>query len=248
MARSKRVRTALQWSISLALIAAVFGASFMAAFFYGLGKEFKADALQSPMLKGKPLDAAQAFAKAQGLTLAIRERKTSADAAAGVILDQDPPVGTPMRKAQPVFVVVSAGKAAVEAPALAGLPQRDAESKLAALKLKAGQYSFMQSSSQAGKILAQSPEAGAPLIEGESVALLIGRTPPPARFVMPDLRGRTADDARAFFTAKNFAVSLDGPGGGKVRRQFPPAGAPLIAGTQVRLESGITDLSDVGTN
>src|SRR6185369_11708845 len=204
MFRSNRMRTALKWSAYLALLAAVFGGSFMTAFFYGLGKEFKAEALQSPMLKGKPLDAAQSFAKAQGLTLAIKERKTSAEAAAGVILDQEPPPGTPMRKAQPVFVVVSAGKAAVEAPALAGLPQRDAESKLAALKLKAGQYSFLQSSGQAGKVLAQSPEAGAPLIEGESVALLIGRTPPPVRYVMSDLRGRTADDARAFFTAKNF--------------------------------------------
>lgn len=242
------MRTALKWLAFVTLLAAVFGGCFLWAFFYGLGKEFKADALQSPMLKGKPMDSARAFAKAQGLTLAVRERRTSAEAAAGVILEQDPPPGTPMRKAQSVFVVVSAGKETVPAPALAGLPQRDAESKLVALKLKPGQYSFLQSSSQAGKILAQSPEAGAPLIEGESVALLIGRTPPPERFIMPDLRGRTADEARALFIANKFRVSLDGPGDGKVRRQFPLAGAPLVAGSQVRLESGITDLSDVGTN
>ena len=54
---------------------------------------------------------------------------------------------------------------------------------------------------------------------------------------MPDLLGRSTDAVRDFLGGQGFTVQIEGPGSGVVRKQFPLPGTPLLAGTQIRIES-----------
>ncbi len=232
--------------LKLGFYTGVFGGAFTWFFLSGLGRQFDRASGQAPPLEGLPLEVVKNTAAARGLRVTVREFRASASAPKGTVLVQEPPAGTAMRAAQAITLVVSAGKEAVTAPPLAGLDPRDAESRLAALKLVAGRASYITDEAGAGKVLGQSPPPGTALIEGEPVSLLIGRAPPPARFVMPDLRGRSAAEVVNFFNRKKFLVQVEGPAAGRVTRQFPAAGGPLTAGTQVRLESSDEDPADPG--
>jgi serine/threonine-protein kinase len=233
----KFLKPALQWGVFLAVLGALFLLAFWLMFFKGLERDFQSAGRVVPSLAGKALPEAEALSRAQGLNVKIRDRQPSATLPAGVIISQEPPAGTPTRAAQQILLVVSAGKSVVAMPAVTGLVLRDAESQLDALKLKLGQVSTYYSQAQAGKVIAQSPPTGSSRIEGEKVALLVGKSPLPARFVMPDLVGRSTDAVRAFLGGQGFTVQIEGPGSGVVRKQFPLPGAPLLAGAQIRLES-----------
>lgn len=227
----------LQWGALLAGLGGVFALAFWLMFFRGLEQEFQGASRVIPGLVGKPLGDAEAITRSKGLGVRIRERQPSATIPAGVIISQEPPADTPAREAQQIQIVVSAGKAVVTMPAVAGLARTDAEAQLAARGLKIGQVSSLYSQAQGGKVVAQSPGPGASLIEGEKVALLVGKAPLTARYLMPDLIGRPTDGVRQFFSARGFTVKIEGPGSGAVRKQYPVAGAPLLAGSQVVLES-----------
>jgi serine/threonine-protein kinase len=227
----------LRWGALLVFLGAVFTLAFWLMFFKGLERDFQSAGREVPALTGKTLNDAEALCRVKNLAVKIRERQPSATIPSGVIISQEPPAGTPTRVAQQILLVVSAGKAVVAMPGVTGLAQRDAESQLAALKLNIGQLSNFTSQAQAGKVIAQSPAPGSSLIEGEKVALLVGKAPLPSRYVMPDLIGRPTDGVRQFFAGQGFAVKIDGPGSGVVRAQFPPPGMPLNAGTQVVLDS-----------
>lgn len=80
-----------------------------------------------------------------------------------------------------------------------------------------------------------------------------GTTPTPTGPVLPDLIGYTRELALRKLAARGLEGSVDhvavdptGPGArhvGRVVRQSPPAGAPLVAGTSVRLFIGLADRS-----
>jgi beta-lactam-binding protein with PASTA domain len=227
----------LQWGVFLTVLGGFFMLAFWLMFFRGLEQEFQSASRVIPGLVGKPLSDAEAITRSKGLGVHIHDRLASATIPAGVIISQEPPADTPAREAQLIQIVVSAGKAVVVMPAVAGLNRPDAEAQLANRGLKIGQVSLLYSQAQEGKVVAQFPVPGASLIEGEKVALLVGKTPLTARYLMPELIGRSTDAVRQFFSARGFPVKIEGPGSGVVRKQFPPAGAPLLAGSQVVLES-----------
>lgn len=248
VAASPRVRRLASALVQGALLAGVFGLAFGFFFIQGLGRQFDRSSLVAPQFTGQPVEVARNGAQARGLRIQVREYRADPVAPRGTVLAQEPPAGTAIRAAQTLSLVVSAGKEAVEVPPLSGLNQRDAESRLAARKLMPGQLSWVYDREQTGKVLAQSPPPGAALIEGEPVSLLVGRAPQPRRFVMPDLKGRATTDTVAFFNRNKFLVQVEGPGDGKVTRQFPAAGAPLAEGTQIRLESSPDDLEEIGAS
>ena len=84
----------------------------------------------------------------------------------------------------------------VEVPQVTGLPEQDARNQVLAAGLRVGQVTQAPSDvSQIGRITSSSPPVGQEIEERSTVSLVVGSGP--ASVVVPDLEGKTLEEARA---------------------------------------------------
>lgn len=123
----------------------------------------------------------------------------TADAPAGSVVAVDPEPGTPMRPGRTVRVSVALppGSVAPTAiPRLIGLDQDAVAARLAEEGLELGRRVAVHAAAPAGVVLAQAPAAGATVGRGSVVDVVASLGPAPERTFVPDLVGRSLDDAR----------------------------------------------------
>ncbi len=164
-----------------------------------------------------------------------------ADEPAGTILKQSPSAGRSVEPGATVTLTVSRGPRTIELPDLSDYEYRDAENEIRRLDLNVGetQYEFSDTVLQ-NDVIRTDPPAFSSLGEGETVTLYVSLGPETEQSVMPDLVGRTEQDAIAAIEALGLTYGgtrtqeSDKPAG-EVVNQSVPQGIEVDKGTQVVL-------------
>jgi eukaryotic-like serine/threonine-protein kinase len=133
-----------------------------------------------PSLIGRTVAAASQAAAALDLRVIVAQRRPDPTAAAGTVLEQDPPAGGRLSKGGSLKVIVSQGTGIV--PDLQGLSIIAATSRLEAVGLKMGRAieSYGLGSETAGKIMSQLQPPGTHLTPGESIDVVVSKGPMPS--------------------------------------------------------------------
>lgn len=162
---------------------------------------------------------------------------------AGTVISQDPPANTPVRENRTVWVRLSKGPEMVEVPDVIGMTRRQAEAYLAenGLKGEVRGYQFSDRIPQEA-VVEQAPAAGGFLQRGATVDLIISQgPPPPAQLTVPDVRGKTLDEARTLLEGQGLKVGNVWTDfrpelrDGVVIEQTPPPEEQVEAGSSVDL-------------
>jgi eukaryotic-like serine/threonine-protein kinase len=150
----------------------------------------------------------------------------------GSVVDTDPKVGADVRPNTVVKVFVSKGPNPVRVPNVIGRNLDDAKRALTQVGIKAANIKVTQvdSDKPQGEVVQQDPtDVG--VQDNMIVNLQISNGPP--FVVMPEVRGRQADEVKRELEAKGLRVDVFGFG--TVRNQNPPAGTQLPPGSSVQL-------------
>lgn len=196
-----------------------------------------------PELVGKSAPEAVRIAHDVGLRVEEEAGRARNDdrVPANRILLQRPDSGSLAKPAQVVRVVLSLGPRQLRVPELAGLSPRAAALRLSQDSLQLGTVSWLRDAGARIGIVAQNPEPDSPSPKNSAVEVLTSRGLPEARYVMPDLVGRDAEQMRTRLESAGFRVgsaryeSYEGVAPDTILKQFPPAGYPISSRDVVSL-------------
>ena len=198
--------------------------------------------IQVPVLQGERVEKASRMLEEAGLVLEQSGERSDPKVEAGLILAQDPPGGSKLKRNRKVRVVVSLGQEVLTVPSLVGQPARRAQIALQQAGLKLGNVAYVSDeTAEADRVLAQEPPPGARRGRQESVNLLVSRGRGSRVWVMPRVEGLDISSATRLLGEAGFRVAnvrheaTAGAAPGAVTQQFPPAGHPLREGDSISL-------------
>jgi beta-lactam-binding protein with PASTA domain len=172
-----------------------------------------------------------------------------ADLPPGTILRTDPAEGQLVRLGRKVRVDVASSAPSLEVPALIGRKIEEAEVELArlgaGLGVPIGLLCTIHETEAAptvapGTILAQSPNAGTRLPAGSRIEILGAYAPEDTRVAVPNLQGRSYDEAESILVSAGLAVGEVrtlpfAAASGTIYATDPPMGRRVARGTHVDL-------------
>jgi beta-lactam-binding protein with PASTA domain len=174
-----------------------------------------------------------AVSKLQESSLALgRVTEESSSQPNGTIIKQWPLPGVPAAADDKVDITVAKGQTV---PNLRSLTLNDARERLRSAGLSPGRVDSLVSDQPRGTIIDQQPAANAVVSPGVTVNVTLAATP-----IVPDLTGRTVDEARRLITAQLLTVGSvttkvsSGPQGTIIEQQ-PRPDAEASPGTPVNL-------------
>jgi len=194
-----------------------------------------------PSLLERKVPEAAELAVRHRLTLRVEGRKNDPRVPADRILAQDPSAGELLKTDRGIRVWVSLGPRRLKVPRVEGETLRTARLMLEQAQVPLGRVVEVEDASAAGTILVQHPPAGETQA-AEAVSLLISQGAVGVDYVMPDLIGRSAQDALNLLRRAGVKIgavsyrSYPGVAPGVVLRQDPPAGHRLAAQASVSLD------------
>jgi len=160
----------------------------------------------SPSVQGLALAPAEQRLESAGLRVGEVTYDGTATEATGTVVAQNPPAGRRTKKGSTVALTV-AGPQPVGTPALVGTDKDAAMDALAAANLLVGPVTERHSSTvDAGRVVEQSPAAGALVPPASPVALVMSSGPESVR--IPIVKGRTESRARARLKSAGFKVKV----------------------------------------
>lgn len=162
-------------------------------------------------------------------------------AAPNEVLSQAPASGSTVRPGRVVALGVNGLAESAAVPTLVGLREAEAEARADAVGVPVEWVTYVPSDRPVGSVVAQEPAAGATLEPGSGVRLTVSRGPGDAPVVLPDLIGRSLDDALAELAVLGIrhvaqvaaALSFDRPR--SVTDQRPAGGSSVLPSTPVTL-------------
>jgi serine/threonine-protein kinase len=227
----KRASRAALWIIGGG---AVVGAVGLASFCVALRSDRRSNLVEVPDWIGRGREEALAQAKASGLVMEVAEMRHDPGLAVDRIVQQEPAPGTQVRHGRTIRVVVSLGGETLTVPSVTGQPTRQAELELRRQGLTPGWEARVHDNLvPAGQVIDQAPAGGTLSVSGERVHRLVSDGPRASRWVMPDLAGRTLQDAQEWITLCGFRggavrrVPADGRRSGTIVGQLPLSGYPV---------------------
>lgn len=164
------------------LMGIVYAALSVAVIMIGIwlyGNLNKPKLLKVPNIVGKNVNEAFATLSEMGLTLRISKKQPTEKYPEDVIIDANPAVGAQVREHSHVSVVVSSGSKFVEVPDLRGLTLDEAKAILTKMGMDtdAAPRTVRDRHIEAGKIVAQVPEARSKVERGTKVRLQVSGGP-----------------------------------------------------------------------
>jgi beta-lactam-binding protein with PASTA domain len=219
------MRRFFRWVVRVLILVVVFMASMLTAMRFAIhGRQTTV-----PKIVGMTPPNAENALASHGLVLDASDRFYSAEVPAGNIVSQVPLPGETVRRGWHVRVAESMGPQRVSIPDLTGDSERSAEINIRRRGLEMGTMAVAEiPNATADQVIAQTPPANATNVSTPRVSMLLAATEDRKSFVVPDLRGRTEDDAVAAIIAAGLRV-------GSITSQ-PLAGAD--AGSPETLPSG----------
>ncbi|CAN5710756.1 Stk1 family PASTA domain-containing Ser/Thr kinase [soil metagenome] len=163
-------------------------------------------------------DQAEGALEEVGLELG-RVRTQDSDSAEGTVIEQNPGSGELLNEGEAVNIVISSGVTTTEVPGVVGLTEDEAVSAIEGAGLTPEVVREPSDEVDEGIVIAQDPDEGTALDEGDTVQILVSEGP---EFEMPDVSGEDADDAEAFLESE---LGLD------VSQEATPEPCPQEPGT-----------------
>jgi serine/threonine-protein kinase len=194
---------------------AAVGAAFLAFCYWALnwgiaGMVHNRKTVTVPELKGRSLPAALDMLSSLDLGLRKTGEEFNSSVPIASILRQQPAPGTVVREGKTIRVVVSQGGHTVLAPAVEGLPLRNAEMMLRQSQLGLGEVSEAYSlKSDKGLVLSQDPKDGTSVERDALVNLVVsGGKPPSGVLLMPDFQRKNVDDVQTWAAGAALKVTV----------------------------------------
>ena len=227
----KRVASAALWVVGGGTVVLIV---FFVSFFLARRAEMRSSQVDVPDLSGLTLDSAGEKAAALRLVLVVVDQRNDPRVPSGRVIEQTPRPGANVRRGRKMKVILSLGGRVLEVPDLIGHAARAVAIELRQEPFTPGDEARVASyDREVGKVIAQVPAAGTRVVPNSRVHRLVSDGPPPATWIMPDLTGRTRDDAERWIRLCGFrrgAVRrVDEPDriSGTVVAQLPLAGYPI---------------------
>ncbi len=193
-----------------------------------------------PDVVGMTQAAAQTAIEDPGLTLGTVAEQFHATIPVSQIIGQDPAGGTEVAQGSAVDLVVSRGPEPVTVPDVAGMEQAAAQAAIADAGLTVDAVTEQYHATiPAGQVISQDPAAGAEVLPGSAVALMVSKGPEPVS--VPDVVGMTQATAQAAIedagltlgaVTEEYDATIPA---GQVISQDPAAGAEVLPGSAVAL-------------
>ncbi len=210
------------------------------------------DRTAAPALTGLPFDKARRVLDRARIRLGEVTRETTRQAAAGTVIRQQPPAGTPIGRRGRVDLVLAQApeKRPPGKPVMAdltGLTLAAARDRLAEAKLRLGRVTEqVRTDTEPGTVIAQRPKPDASIKRGVKVDLVVARAPaaevPPAAIAVPNLAGLSEQAARRTLSGAGLSLGriakklvTGAARAGKVVAQSPAAGTEVEPGSTVDL-------------
>lgn len=157
-----------------------------------------------PQLAGMDETGVRSALKNAKLEMKVTEPKASEEVEEGKFLSSNPDPGSDVEEGSVVEVTFSSGPDAVEIPDLAGRSQEEARRILEEMGLVAGSTTSEDKPGfQSGEVISTNPTAGGQIKVGERVDLVVAT----GNVELPDLRGKTQEEAESILTELNLNFS-----------------------------------------
>jgi serine/threonine-protein kinase len=212
------------------LLAAVF----VFSFFTAMRVAMRSTQVSVPDLTGLTLASAKERTGPLDQVVAVVDQRNDPRVPSGRVLEQMPQPGASVRHGRKVKLILSLGGKVLSVPDLVGHAARAVAIELRQEGFIPGDEARVHSyEMEAGKVLAQVPATGATVVPNSRVHRLVSDGPPPATWIMPDLRGKTRSEAERWISLCGFRrgvvrrVPAAGPAPGTVVAQLPQAGYPI---------------------
>ncbi|MEU5594190.1 Stk1 family PASTA domain-containing Ser/Thr kinase [Streptomyces sp. NPDC020298] len=195
----------------------------------------------APNFVGHTQSEAQSMARNSDLKVSITPKACGKPAK--TVCSQNPTPNSDVKKGATVTLTVSTGTPKVTVPSVIGLSQDDAESQL-----EGDDYKFdvkiktRISTEDPGKVLDQNPIGGKQVQKGSTVTITVAKAE--AKATVPDVTGKSCDEAKAQMTANNLVGNCtdvetdDNSKVGKVIGTDPPANTQLSKNSPVQIQIG----------
>jgi beta-lactam-binding protein with PASTA domain len=131
--------------------------------------------VQVPNVVGQSRASAESRLEAAGLTVVVDERES--DGPEGRVLAQNPGAGADVEEGSRVTITVSIKRREVSVPAVVGLSESSARSRLTARGFDVQVRRVDAEGDDIGTVIRQSPSAGSDRREGSTVTIYVGREP-----------------------------------------------------------------------
>jgi eukaryotic-like serine/threonine-protein kinase len=195
-----------------------------------------------PEVTGQPYEAAKT--ELEAVNFQVEQVEEADDTVpVGDVISQDPVGGTLMEPGTTITLTVSLGKETVTIPSLGSYTFEDAKNLLESdqyqLKVEREQR---DSSAPKDEVINSNPPEGSDVEKGSTVTLYVSR----GEASVPNVVGKSVDDARNTLEDAGFDVQVSGPEDGKVTEQDPGGGESLERGETVEITSEAEDSPDNG--
>jgi serine/threonine-protein kinase len=175
-----------------------------------MGKEANANADLVPTLVGKTLEEAKKAAKLRAYTTEVVATIASSEYPSGVVTEQKPAAGSPLKAGGVISITVSAGAEMPRVPDLIGMTLDDAENALTDAGLSLGNVEYRVSDAPLGTVFQQDPVPETSLLQGDDVNLFISGEPS-KNVEMIDVTNMTLAKALPLLRERDFTSSLSAP-------------------------------------
>jgi serine/threonine-protein kinase len=166
-----------------------------------------------PDLVGRGVEEARRRAADAGLGLDVLGVAYSDRVDSGEVLVQHPAEDLALEPGKPIEVLISAGPGRLRVPDVQGLPQAAAVEMLRTAGIPVGGVRRVAGEGlEAGSVVATVPPVGTPLAAGDSIVLAVSRGGTVVE--VPDLVGKSAEEARAVLRSVGLGPRWVRPGGG----------------------------------
>ncbi len=193
-----------------------------------------------PDMEGMQIQRARELADEQGWLIQITDERFDDRYPEGIILEQDPPLGTQLDRGGTVRIVLSRGRPVVEIPQLVGMNLSRAAQELTGSGLKWEVRKQVYSDRyEKDAIVAQDPPPGEMASPGIKVMLDVSRGKEMTE--VPDMVGKTWEEARKMAVARGFTLEVsdrrfnDRFLEGSVISHIPLSGAMTERGTRIKV-------------
>jgi len=228
--------------LSNALFALVLLIAFGGSSYFWFNFFIKGKSLPTPNLIGKTIAEARAACSDLGVNLKIEEHRRNSDKVQVdrvVWQSREPGTTNLIKRGTTIRVELSAGPLILRVPDLGGQSQGTAILRLGQQNLKVGNVAYVDSVTPG--ILGADPPKETVVAAQTPVSLLVGASPAPRAYVMPDLIDQPIDSVRPSLEMHGLTVgtvkfeAYPGIQDGIIIRQYPLRGAPVTARDPISL-------------
>lgn len=160
-----------------------------------------------PSVEGKPLGIAEQILSEAGLKPRLGKQLYDRQVPPGYVIKQSIPPYKEVKQGREVFLDVSLGPALTEVPSLYGKTKQEAQALLEneGLVMEEG-VEIYHNEVPAGAVVSQIPPPHSKQPQGTVVRVVLSKGKEPSLLVMPDLRGKTLEEAKEEIAKMNLVL------------------------------------------